>query len=143
MRHFIDGAVAPLNSLRRMIGIGDVACAVVVDIAHVDDRTLWKKHLLGIVEDGLPVEIPVRNADEGFRGAIGKRGGGGEFFSQIVSMRINGEEIYVDGYGERVGHQKIGYIGRNVQSEIILKLEEDGEFPGRLIGEINANAGFN
>ena len=100
MGHFVDAAVAAADALRRMMGIGEVAGAVVVDVAHGDDGVLGKKDLLGVIENGLPVQIPTRNINERFCGAVGKRGGGGQFPSQIVSVGIDGQEIDIDGHGK-------------------------------------------
>ena len=123
-----------------MIRISNIAGAVVVDVAHIDDRVFGKEDQFGVIENSLPIQIPARNIDERSCGAIGKRGGGGQFPSQTVGVGIDGEEINIDRHGERVSDDKIGIAGRNVESQIILKFKEDGEFRGWLIGEIDADA---
>jgi hypothetical protein len=74
--------------------------------AHGDDGSFGKRHGLAVVIDGLPVEVPLGNADEPFTRAVGQRRPGFEDLAEVVGVRIDGDDAGIERKAEIVGDPK-------------------------------------
>ena len=120
-----------------------VGGGVVVGVTHVDGGAGGERDGLGVAVDGLAVDVPVVNEDEGAALAGGKDGPALHAPGEIVGVGVDGEEVYVGGEFEGVLYGEAGGAGWDVECGVIFKLEEDGELGGGGWGEVEADAGAN
>jgi hypothetical protein len=57
-------------------------------------------------------------------------------------MRINRQQIYVQGQSELIGDRKIFLSGRDIELQIVFQLQQHGQFGRRMRREIEPDAGL-
>ncbi len=94
--HLVDGPIAGFDSHRRVVGIADVGFGVVVGVVHVEDGVLRQEDGRLKAVDGLAIDVPVVDEDQPLLFAAGQYGIAFQFFAEIVSMRIDAEDVDID-----------------------------------------------
>ena len=97
---------------------------------------------LAIFVDGLPVDVPIGDANQPAASAVGQHGPGFHQLADVVRVRIDGEHVDVDGQRERIGDGEGAIAGRDVDRAIMLELHEHGEAGGRVLGEVEPDFGL-
>ncbi len=103
---------------------------------HRNHRAFRQKHRRTVSIDGLPVDVPLRNADEPSARSIGQRGESLQQFAKIVRMRVDGEDVHVKRQPEIVGDQEAVDPGRYIQRAIVFELDQHRAPGRRLAGEV-------
>src|SRR6266852_1435345 len=75
--------------------------------------------------------------------AVREFGDGLQILTEIVGVRIDGEQVDVHGQGEIVGHCKVFFACRNIQQAIVFQLQENRVLGGGLVREIQTEGGLN
>ena len=60
-----------------------------------------------------------------------------------MRMRINRQQLHRFRQREFIAHQEIIFAGGNIQRAIVVQLQQNRKFCGRLVREINSDAGLN
>ncbi len=141
MAHLVGRAVARHHPPRRMTRVADVAFRVVVRDAHVEDGAAGQEERMGERVHGLPGEVPVADPDQPFLRAVGQGGEALHVLADVVRVRVDGEDLGIDGQRVLVGHHEVGRTGRDVDGPVVLELEEHGEPRRRRLGEVEADDG--
>ncbi len=138
--HFVDGAIAVADADGRAVGIVNVVCGVVVDVAHVQDRSAGKKDGAAVAIDGLAIDIPVGNADEPLLLSPGEIGPAFENVSEIMRVRIDAEGVDIDGQAEGILDDENAIVGGDVELLVGIELKQHGVLRGGLRGKVEADA---
>ena len=121
--------------------IAGVGGGVVVGVAHVEDGVAREGERGGEAVDGLAVDVPVRDEEEGLALAVGEGGPGLHALAEVVGVGVDAEEVDGDGELEFIFDDEVGVAGRDVEGGVVLKLEEHGLGGGGVVGEVEADAG--
>lgn len=140
--HLVLRAIAVDNALRRLMGIARVGGGVVVAPTHVDGGAFGQMNGLAIAIDGLPVDVPVGDVEQGQGLAVGEIGPGFDVVAEVVGVGIDGEQVSGYGQGEAIGDLEIFGIGGDVEGVVALHLNEHGGLGGRGVGEVDADGGL-
>jgi len=143
MSHFVAGAIAGDDALRRRVGIGEIVRGIVIEVAHGDGGAGRKVDGLDVGGNCLPVQIPAWDVDEGFCFAGWKSSDSKHVATEIVRVRVDREERDRLGKSEFIGDDKILFTGGNVQFAIVFELKEKREFRCGFVREIDADGWLN
>src|SRR5579884_1816623 len=113
--HFVGGPIAGHDPL--------LGC-IVVSPAHRNDRVLRQKHGLPIPKHCLPVQVPLRDANQLETRSAGQFGNGFDLFAEVVRMRIDRKQVGVGWQLEIVADRKVTRAGRNVERGIVFELHQ-------------------
>src|SRR5579883_2066906 len=143
MAHLVDRAIAGANADGRIIRIPDILRGVVVGVVHVNDRALGEKDGLAETIDRLAIDVPVADPDEPFLLPIGKSSVALDILTEIMRVRIDAEDVDIDGQLQLVFNNETVISGGNVECAVVLELEEHGLARRGLVGEVKAYLGIN
>jgi hypothetical protein len=81
---------------------------------HMKNRSARKKDGIAVAIDGLAIDVPAGNANEPLPLSVGKDGPGFQLAAEVVGVRIDAEDVDIDGKGELVLDDEIARAGRDV-----------------------------
>src|SRR5262245_57673182 len=90
-----------------MAGISWVLRPVVIGDPHLHYRAFGQPHGLPILIDALPVDVPIRNADQRTALATWQRRPSIDTLAEIVSVRIDSEHIHIKRQGQPVRDSEV------------------------------------
>src|ERR1700685_2829689 len=85
----------------------------------------------------------MRNVDQLFSGTIWQSGPRLNVFSQVVRVRIDRQQVDIDGQNKVGGDGKVALPSRNVKLSVILELQEHREFGRGMRSEIKSDSRLN
>src|ERR1022692_2283879 len=71
--HLVGGLVPAAHVSRRLIGIARIRGRIIVMVAHGNHGSLRQEYGFFVAVDGLPIRVPIRNADEPLALPTGQR----------------------------------------------------------------------
>ena len=143
MAHLVGRFIAGYYAPRRLVWIANIILGIVVGVPHGKHRSLRKEHGFGVAVNRLPVEIPVFNADQPFPFTVRKSRKSFQILTEIVSVRIDTEDIHIDWQRVIVRNKEVFVPGRNIDCAVVFQLQQHRMLGGRLVGEVKADTRLN
>ena len=91
------------------------------------------------MQDALPVQVPIRNANQPFSRTIGQRGVAFKQFAQVMRVGIDGQHDEIQRRAEIIREQVIGFARRNIDGPVVLEFHQHGIFRSGFIREVEAD----
>jgi len=91
------------------------------------------------MKNPLPVQVPLRNANQPLSRALGQCGVSFEQFAQIMRVGIDGEHHEIQRRAEIIAQQIVVVPGRNVDGPVVLEFHQHGIFRSGRIREVKAD----
>jgi hypothetical protein len=140
--HFIGGLRSVADAPRRMMRVARVVGRVIEGELHGERGAFWKRERRGVAVIGLPVEVPVVDADERLSAATGQCRPGVDLFAEKMGVREDRQNFGVDRQDITVANRIIRVTRWNIHRD---GSEQNAEWRGggRRVGKVKADAGLN